>query len=85
MRRVSKARTSDVEQLAGRLAALAITIVLMAMVVLILGACGNTAQAGSGTSGGDAAAAARVALTKATRDVIRTGLWLIGIEAPERM
>ena len=47
MRRVSKARTSDVEQLAGRLAALAITIVLMAMVVLILGACGNTAQAGS--------------------------------------
>ena len=40
MRRVSKARTSDVEQLAGRLAALAITIVLMAMVVLILGAFG---------------------------------------------
>ena len=30
-------------------------------------------------------AAARVALTKATRDVIKTGLWLIGIEAPERM
>ena len=29
--------------------------------------------------------AARVALTKATRDVIRTGLYLIGIEAPERM
>ena len=58
MRRVSKARTSDVEQLAGRLAALSITIVLMAMVVLILGACGNTAQAGSGTSGSDAAAAA---------------------------
>ncbi len=35
--------------------------------------------------GGDAAAAARVALTRAARDVIRTGLWLIGIEAPERM
>ena len=35
--------------------------------------------------GGDAAAAARVALTQATRDVIKTGLWLIGIEAPERM
>ena len=30
-------------------------------------------------------AAARVALTKAVKDVIRTGLWLIGIEAPERM
>ena len=27
----------------------------------------------------------RVALTKATKDVIKTGLWLIGIEAPERM
>lgn len=32
-----------------------------------------------------AAAAARVALTKAARDVIKTGLRLIGIEAPERM
>ncbi len=32
-----------------------------------------------------AGTAARVALTKATRDVIRTGLYLIGIEAPERM
>lgn len=32
-----------------------------------------------------AVAAARVALTRATRDVIRTGLWLIGVEAPERM
>ncbi len=32
-----------------------------------------------------AVAAARVALTKAVKDVIRTGLWLIGIEAPERM
>ena len=31
------------------------------------------------------AAAARVALTRAVRNVIRTGLWLIGIEAPERM
>ncbi|MBE5804047.1 MAG: arginine--tRNA ligase, partial [Clostridiales bacterium] len=31
------------------------------------------------------AAAARVALTKAVKDVIKTGLWLIGIEAPERM
>ena len=30
-------------------------------------------------------AAARVALTKAVKDVIKTGLWLIGIEAPERM
>ena len=30
-------------------------------------------------------AAARVALTKAVKDVITTGLWLIGIEAPERM
>ncbi|MBQ6173623.1 MAG: arginine--tRNA ligase [Clostridia bacterium] len=35
--------------------------------------------------GGDAAAAARVALTDATRMVIKTGLRLIGIEAPERM
>ena len=32
-----------------------------------------------------AGTAARVALTRATRDVIRTGLYLIGIEAPERM
>ncbi len=32
-----------------------------------------------------AVAAARVALTKAVKDVIKTGLWLIGIEAPERM
>ncbi len=32
-----------------------------------------------------AAQAAKVALTAAVRDVIRTGLWLIGIEAPERM
>ncbi len=32
-----------------------------------------------------AVAAARVALTRATKDVIRTGLWLIGVEAPERM
>ena len=32
-----------------------------------------------------AAAAARVALTQAVKDVIKTGLWLIGIEAPERM
>ncbi len=32
-----------------------------------------------------AVAAARVALTQAARDVIRRGLWLIGIEAPERM
>lgn len=32
-----------------------------------------------------AASAARVRLTEAVRDVIRIGLWLIGIEAPERM
>lgn len=32
-----------------------------------------------------AAAAARVLLTSATRSIIRTGLYLIGIEAPERM
>ena len=32
-----------------------------------------------------AGTAARVALTKATKNVIRTGLYLIGIEAPERM
>ena len=32
-----------------------------------------------------AAAAARVALTKAVKDVIKRGLWLIGVEAPERM
>jgi arginyl-tRNA synthetase len=31
------------------------------------------------------ATAARVRLTRAVRDVIRTGLWLIGVEAPERM
>ena len=31
------------------------------------------------------AAAAKVALTRAARDVIKTGLWLIGVEAPERM
>ncbi|MDR3051619.1 MAG: arginine--tRNA ligase [Oscillospiraceae bacterium] len=30
-------------------------------------------------------AAARLALTRAVRDVLRTGLYLIGIEAPERM
>ena len=35
--------------------------------------------------GEQATDAARVALTKATKDVIKTGLWLIGIEAPERM
>ena len=29
--------------------------------------------------------AARVNLTKAVRDVIKTGLYLIGVEAPERM
>ncbi len=29
--------------------------------------------------------AARLLLTRAVRDVIRTGLWLIGVEAPERM
>ena len=32
-----------------------------------------------------AAASARVRLTEATRNVIRTGLYLVGIEAPERM
>ena len=32
-----------------------------------------------------AGTAARLALTAAVRDVIKTGLWLIGIEAPERM
>ena len=32
-----------------------------------------------------AAAAARVALTRATKNVIKRGLWLVGIEAPERM
>ena len=31
------------------------------------------------------AAAARVALTRAVKNVIKTGLWLIGIESPERM
>ena len=35
--------------------------------------------------GEQAQAAARVALTEATRAVIKTGLYLIGIEAPERM
>ena len=35
--------------------------------------------------GGGAAAAARVALTRAARDVLRTGLWRFGLEAPERM
>ena len=35
---------------------------------------------------GDAAGTqARLMLTRAVRDVIRTGLWLVGIEAPERM
>ncbi len=32
-----------------------------------------------------AASAARVALSEAVKNVIKTGLWLIGIEAPERM
>ena len=32
-----------------------------------------------------AAAAARVALTRATKNVIKRGLWLVGIESPERM
>ena len=32
-----------------------------------------------------AGTAARLALTKAARDVIKTGLYLIGVEAPERM
>ena len=32
-----------------------------------------------------AGTAARVALTRAVREVIRTGLWLIGVDAPERM
>ncbi|MDR0928769.1 MAG: arginine--tRNA ligase [Oscillospiraceae bacterium] len=31
------------------------------------------------------ASAARVRLTEAVRDVIKVGLWLIGVEAPERM
>ncbi len=35
--------------------------------------------------GEPAEVAARVALTQAVRDVVRTGLYLIGIEAPERM
>ncbi len=35
--------------------------------------------------GAPAEAAARVAMTSAVRSVIKTGLWLIGIEAPERM
>ena len=32
-----------------------------------------------------AGTAARLALTSAVRDVIKTGLYLIGVEAPERM
>ncbi len=32
-----------------------------------------------------AGTAARVNLTRAVRDVIKTGLYLIGVEAPERM
>ena len=32
-----------------------------------------------------AASAARVRMTQAVRDVIRRGLYLVGIEAPERM
>ena len=32
-----------------------------------------------------AGTAARLALTRAVKEVIRTGLWLIGVEAPERM
>ena len=32
-----------------------------------------------------ATASARVALTRAVKNVIKTGLWLIGIESPERM
>lgn len=35
--------------------------------------------------GDPAGTAARLALTSAVRDVIRTGLYLIGVEAPERM
>ena len=35
--------------------------------------------------GDPAAMAARVALTKAVRNVIKTGLYLIGVDAPERM
>ena len=35
--------------------------------------------------GDPAQAAARVAMTKATADLIKTGLYLIGLEAPERM
>ena len=34
---------------------------------------------------GDALAAARVKLTEAVRNVVKQGLYLIGIEAPERM
>lgn len=33
----------------------------------------------------DGVTAARVALTKATKDVVKRGLYLIGMEAPERM
>lgn len=32
-----------------------------------------------------AGTAARIALTRAVKEVIKTGLWLIGVEAPERM
>ena len=35
--------------------------------------------------GDPAGTAARVNLTAAVRDVIKTGLYLIGVEAPERM
>ena len=35
--------------------------------------------------GEPAQAAARLALTDAVRNIIKTGLWLIGVEAPERM
>ena len=35
--------------------------------------------------GDPAGSAARIRLTDAVRDVIKTGLYLIGVEAPERM
>ncbi|MBQ7455900.1 MAG: hypothetical protein IJS53_05595, partial [Clostridia bacterium] len=35
--------------------------------------------------GDEASVAARVQLTDAVRQVIKTGLYLIGMEAPERM
>ena len=35
--------------------------------------------------GDPAGTQARLMLTRAVRDVIRTGLWLIGVDAPERM